>query len=410
MSREAGFRNLALALRVPGFGWYVGGSVLGNLGVWFNRISMSWLAWDVTHSTGWLGAIAMMDLAVSLVTGPFAGAITDRRNQVHLAILAQIAWAVLAAGLAVLVYAGLATLSVVVVAAMLSGAVSTLMQPVRSSLIAALVPRDLSSTAYATDSMTFHMSRFIGPVAAGTVIAAGGIAASFAVNAVVAVAALVTLWPLLGFRPPQRRVSTSLVADIVEAYAYVWRHPALGPMMITGILSAASGRGVLDLLPGYADHWYESGATGLSWLVGAGGVGATLMSFWLTRGTPMAGIITRIGLWTALGGAILLAFALHGSFTFALACLLILGIAMQASAVLNFTAIQYVVDDDKRGRVIGLMGIIWRGAPALGAFIAGTVAEWAGLSWPAIGLGVVSLAVGLWMLSQRQRLSKGLGV
>ena len=409
MSREAGFRNLALALRVPGFGWYVGGSVLGNLGVWFNRISMSWLAWDVTHSTAWLGTIAMVDLAISLVTGPFAGAITDRWNQVYLAALAQVAWAVLAAVLALLVFAGLASLPVVLAAAALSGSVSTLMQPVRSSLIAALVPRDLSATAYATDSMCFHLSRFVGPVVAGAVIAAAGIAASFAANAVIALAALLTLWPLMGFKPPQRSAGASLVADIIEAYAYVWRHPALGPMMITGILTAASGRGLLDLLPGYADHWYESGATGLSWLVGAGGVGATLMSFWLTRGTPLPGIVTRIALWTACAGVALLVFALHGNFTFALACLLVLGIAMQASAVLNFTAIQFVVDDDKRGRVIGLMGIIWRGAPALGAFIAGTVAEWAGLSWPAIGLGAVSLAVGLWMLSRRKQLSAGLG-
>ena len=79
-------------------------------------------------------------------------------------------------------------------------------------------------------------------------------------------------------------LDTRHVAYIGESFGTVvgTLFAAIEPAIDLYVLDVPGG-GILDLLPGYADHWYESGATGLSWLVGAGGVGATLMSFWLTR-------------------------------------------------------------------------------------------------------------------------------
>jgi MFS family permease len=408
MSREAGFRNLAAALSYPDFAWYAAGSVLANLGIWFHRISLAWLAWDLTHSTGWLGAIAIADLAASILVAPVAGAAADRWNRVHLSILAQVLWTMLAAALALLVQTGLVTVAAVLAGAAAAGGIATMMQPVRAALTPTLVPRDLQATAYATDSMCFHMARFLGPAAAGVIIAEGGIALSFGVNMLLALAALGTLWPLLHLKQSPAVGGRGMVADIAEAYGYAVRHPGLGPMLVTGFLTAAAGRAVLDLLPGYADHWYEAGATGLAWMIGAGGVGATFMSLWMTRGTPRRGITRRIAGFTLLAGASVIGFALDGGFAAALACLVVLGIAMQASAVLSFTAVQFVIDDSRRGRVIGLMGLIWRGSPAVGAFAAGAAAEWVGLTLPPIACGAICLAVGLWMLRSLNRLEDAL--
>src|SRR3954451_1984419 len=62
----------------PNYAIFAGGMTPYLLAVWMQRLGVGWLAWELSHSTVWLGVIAAADLAPMLVLAPFAGAVTDR--------------------------------------------------------------------------------------------------------------------------------------------------------------------------------------------------------------------------------------------------------------------------------------------------------------------------------------------
>ncbi len=67
--RVFGHRNYAL---------YMAGMSPNLITIWMQRLGVAWLAWQLTHSTIWLGVIAAADLMPMLFLAPIAGAITDR--------------------------------------------------------------------------------------------------------------------------------------------------------------------------------------------------------------------------------------------------------------------------------------------------------------------------------------------
>ncbi|MFM1815878.1 MAG: hypothetical protein RLZ98_2573, partial [Pseudomonadota bacterium] len=55
------------------------------------------------------------------------------------------------------------------------------------------------------------------------------------------------------------------------------------------------------------------------------------------------------------------------------------GASLNGMATATHTLIQNAVDDDMRGRVVGLYSLIYRGTPAVGAIMLGILAEQMGL-------------------------------
>ena len=61
-----------------------------------------------------------------------------------------------------------------------------------------------------------------------------------------------------------------------------------------------------------------------------------------------------------------------------------------------------------RGRVMGLYGLIFRGAPAIGALAAGVASAQFGLRWPVFFGALLVIAACLWTYRSRERIAAGL--
>jgi MFS family permease len=59
-------------------------------GYWMQKAAVGWLAWDLTHSPAWVGAIALSDLIAAFWVAPLAGAIADRSNPYKLIWTTQV--------------------------------------------------------------------------------------------------------------------------------------------------------------------------------------------------------------------------------------------------------------------------------------------------------------------------------
>jgi MFS family permease len=81
---------------------------------------------------------------------------------------------------------------------------------------------------------------------------------------------------------------------------------------------------------------------------------------------------------------------------------------MSAAGIAIQTIIQLAADRSMRGRVMGLYGVIFRGAPAIGALGAGLASAHFGLRWPVFFGALLVVAVCLWTYRSRERIAEAL--
>jgi predicted MFS family arabinose efflux permease len=104
---------------------------------------------------------------------------------------------------------------------------------------------------------------------------------------------------------------------------------------------------------------------------------------------------------TLLMTATLLGFTATARFWVALPCLAVAGFGLVVSGIGAQTLVQSAVATAMRGRFMALYGMIYRGGPALGAFVMGMASERTGLRAPvAVGAFLCAL-YWLWVRPQQ---------
>ncbi len=53
--------------------WYLIGNFSSSVGLWTQRTAIGWLTWELTHSTTWLGIIALAETGPTIALGLYAG-------------------------------------------------------------------------------------------------------------------------------------------------------------------------------------------------------------------------------------------------------------------------------------------------------------------------------------------------
>lgn len=396
------------ALSERNFAIYTAGNGLSLVGTWIQRIAVGWLAWELTGSATWLGAVAFADLFPAVVLGVLGGAVADRVSRVRILVVGHVLMMVQALALAALTLAGLITIELLFLLVLAGGMVIAFNQPARLALVPSLVSRQHLSTAIAINSINFNLARFVGPVIAGLLIVWSGAGAAFVANALSFLAFLVALSRL---RVPGREGEAggprSLGADIAEGIRYTLSHAGLRPLLFLMLLLAVGIRPLAELLPGFADAVFGRGAPGLAALSAAIGIGAIAGGYWLAQRQGD-------GLWPVVlasavaMGLCALAFVATTRFDVALVAAAAAGAAMVISGAGGQTIVHMTVEGRMRGRVLSLYGIIFRGGPAVGALAMGALADQIGLRL-ALAAGVtLSLTLLALVLKRRQRIAAAL--
>jgi MFS family permease len=401
------FGGARRALDSPLYRKYWTGHSIASVGRWMYRTSVGWLAWELTHSSAWLGVIAFADLLPTVVLTILAGAFADRFGFMRIIRISQISAALFTAVLAALVILKLITIEILLVITMFLGAAESLGQPARMSIVNALVPkRDLAS-AIALGSASFNASRIIGPSIAGALILWFGSGPVLALCAVIYALFYFVLRTIhIDDKSTTQRTSNGLLRDIKAGVGYAWGHK--GIRFVMTLLAATSFliRPVVDLMPAVSAQLFSGGPTGLALLLAAIGVGAVTASLWLARRGDTKGLTSLLVLSTSASG-IALATAMQFSNIYAGAAVLcVMGFFMLIGNVAAQSLVQNSVEQEFRARVSSLFIIFAYGLPAVGAVIQGWIATHIGLN-VAIGTGAaMMIAAWLWARPQRQHMSR----
>ncbi len=346
---------------------------------WMQRFSVGYLAWELSHSPAWLGAVAAADLAPMILIAPFAGAIVDRWDpvkQIKLALIAVLLHAIVLAGL---MLSGLMTIELLFAITLVNGFLMPVYNAARTTVVPACVPRSDFPSAVSLDSSFFHSSRFVGPLLAALVISVWGVGAALMAH-VAGVAFFIFQIFRMRVTPPVRQKSTSnLWQDVTASFVYIKAHKGIFPLFVLMTMASVTARPLQDFMPGFAGAVFKSGTDGLAILTAGMGVGAMIGATWIamrghTRGMVYIVVVSTIGLALSMLG-----FVATGSLWMATVFGGFAGLTLTVMATGISALVQLAVADDMRGRVMSLFAMIYRGVPAIGALAIGFGAELFGL-------------------------------
>ena len=370
------------------------------------RIAVGWLTWQLTGSGFWLGIVAFADFFPVVVVGPIAGAAADRWDRLTVVKISQTISLLQATLLFWLAVTGYITIQILVALTAFQGVVVAFNQPARLALVPSLVPQTDLATAVAINSVVFNLARFIGPACAGPAIVWWGVSAAFAANALsylpfLGALAYIRIKSVEGAPAKQR----SMMTDLVEGIRYTASHPSIAALLVLLTALGIGGRPLSELLPGIAANVFHSGVGGLSLLASSMGGGAILGGLWLGQRAHSSNL-TEIAVGSSMVAAVAIAVAIaSGTMWIAMPAVAIVGLSTSCAGIAIQSSIQLATDRAMRGRVMGLYGLIFRGAPAVGALGAGTASAYFGLRPPILLGALLVLAAGLWTYFDRERIA-----
>ena len=382
-------------------------SVLSNTGLWVQRVAVGWLVFDLTHSAGWVGAVAACELVPSLLVAPFGGVLVDRGDRLRLLAWGQALAQAQALVLMIAALFGELGLVTLTVAAITLGVIEGVNQPARLMLVSDVTPRPLLATTVSMNSFLFNAARFIGPIVAGFALSIGTPALAFGLNALSFVPFILLLLRLR-HSPVAARITGGGSSDgIFGGLRHARNHPIIGVALMLLLTVSLGVRGMVELLPAIAGKWFGPSPADLASLTVSVGLGAMAGGIWMLRRGTLSAVLSAVLAGPAGLAVAMLLFAAFGDIRWVAHVLLAgIGFLSLVSGSGTQSLIHLTSDHAYRGRVLSLFGIVQRAGPAIGALILGLLGDAIGLG-PSFVLGAVAAALAwLWVWWRRAKLQK----
>jgi MFS family permease len=398
------FSALRSAFSNRNYAIYMCGNSISLIGFWMQRLAVAWLAWILTESEFWVGAVAFVEIAPLIFVTPLFGVWADRLDRKTMAVIAQLLMMLQAFILFYLAWLDLLTIGLLFSLALVEGVIQAAYQPVRLSIIPNLVKKEDLVAASAFTAVAFNVARFIGPALAGGVMLVFGPAIAILFNAVSYLLILVA-WFFIDL--PERIIgseSKSFFRDIRDGYHYVVEKPGLLAMFVLLTVVSFFARPVAFMLSAFVGGVYEAGEGTLALFTSAMGVGAVLAGLRISMDGQTRGLVREI-LWMTLVAILtLIGFASIKTVWIATGLILVFGYAITIGSVAGQTLVQNSIDDHMRGRVLSLWAAFTRGAPAVGVLVIGWFANIYGLMLPNIVAALCCFVGLMLMIGKRQQM------
>ncbi len=406
-TQTRGLGRTFLALRHRNYRLFFFGQMISQVGTWMQATAQAWLVLQLTHNALLLGIVSLLQYVPVMMFSLYGGVLADRVPKRTLLLVTQSISLVQSAVMWFLVITRAVQVWHVLLLVALLGITNALDSPTRNAFINEMVGREDLPNAIALNSSLANMARVLGPGLGGVLIAWLGVAPLFLLNTLSFIAVIIglcmidirTLYALPGKRTDEKKRST--LQSLREGLSYSWHMPAV--LLIIGLIGGIGLFGITFnvMLPLFATEVFHAGATGYGFIAAAYGLGALFSALWVAWGNRQPSI--RFLLIAAfVFGALEIAFAFSPVYILAFPLLIGIGFAQIVVTATANTAVQTIVPDHLRGRIIGVYLLVYTGALPLGNFLAGALTTRIGVSTTFLLGGTLSLVVAIiaWLLRQ----------
>jgi MFS family permease len=390
-----------LPLRRSNFRRFFAAAVVSNAGSWMQSVAVPFTVFEITDSKTWLGVTAFTGMFVSMLANTPGGMLADRYPR-RLVLAATQALAMASAlslwALWTLGHPSIATMMPLLVIGAIGGGLT---MPVWQSFIPSLVPSGEVAAAIRLNSMQFAVARAIGPVLGAITLKSFGASACFMTNAVsyLVIIAVLLIVPEGVKRPPVRRAPLRLAqvfADVGDGWRYLRSQPGLQFAPIAVFVNSAFGFGLTTLAPAMARDQFHHLANDNGTLIGAFGLGGVIGVFAIGTyfGRSRASFQVRSALIAWVVSDVVL--VLTGNFVLGCLAFAIAGAANSVGGTALNTSVQVQVDDNYRGRVMGIYMQMFFLGSAVGSLVLGVTADLTSLRFAAGLSAMVFVVFHLW--------------
>lgn len=395
------FSRTFSALGVARYRWIWIGSFISNIGTWVQKVAQPWLILQLSASPFLLGLDGFLQDIPLLLFLLVGGVVVDQFDKRKILMLSQVVQLSAAALISVLIVHGEIRVPVILVLSFVVGCMQAFSTPAYLSFIPEIVGRAHLANAVALNSMQFNLSRLIGPVIGGVLLASLGVAWCFGLNALSFVAMFVVLLFVPSSPISDATVSTnSLMAQIREGFEAVFSRKELVAIITIVFGISFFGAPLLAFIAVLAKDALNVGAQGFSFALASFGLGAVLGAILVSSLQPHW-IRPKTVVATASSLAVLISLvALSMSYALSLFLLFLSGFAFVSSNVIGNTILQTSVSDTLRGRAVSIYALAFRGGAPIGSLITGAMVEHFGVQI-ALATNGLGLLVVVWLARYR---------
>ena len=136
-------------------------------GQWIQQVTLGWLLYDLTGSSVLLGMLNGLRALPFLIASPIAGVAADRMDRKKLILVTQYVLIMTTVAMGLLVASGILEVWHLFAFTLMTGVIWAFVDPVRQTLVPALVPREDLMNAVALNSAAFNLTKIIGPSLGG---------------------------------------------------------------------------------------------------------------------------------------------------------------------------------------------------------------------------------------------------
>ncbi|MFH1499068.1 MAG: MFS transporter [Verrucomicrobiota bacterium] len=391
------FPNSLRALNSRNYRLFFSGQSLSLIGNWMTITTTAWLGYELSNSAFVLGLLGFASQIPTLLLSPFTGLLGDRFERRRLLVMLAALAMLQSLTLAVITHTGVVTVGWLLALAVVQGLINSVEFPTRQSFVIEMIDdrKDLPN-AIGLNSSMFNLARLLGPSLAGLALVNLGAAACYAIDTFTY---LPVIGCLLAMRPRPRPARSGPVpaplALLRAGWGYAIRTPSVrAPLILVSTIAMFGFAGNM-LAPVFARDVFHGDAGTLGWMfasVGGGALVAALVLSNLPSVRQLARWITRGGLFIAAG---LIGLGLSPNLPCALASLAVTGLGTVFAMAGSNTLIQSFVEDDKRGRIMGLFVMAVSMGPVGSALVGYAAEHAAGPRWTVLGCSLLVIAAAL---------------
>ena len=383
-----GFASLA-PLRHRNYALLWSGGLVSIIGSWMQTVAVGALVIAHTGQATWAVLVAAGAFLPIGLLSPVGGALADRIPRRAALVTGNLAAAVVALVIAVLVADGRDGPGVLTLLVTVQGCVSALINPFQQAILPDLVPRHEFLAAVSLNSAQYNLGRVIGPALAGATVAAFGYPIAFVANAVSFLAVVIALCFIRLAPPPGRHERLGMAESLRLGFRAARGEPgcraAIGIIAVVGLLASP----FIALVPAMAHRLSDGGARAIASATGllttAQGVGAVAgalavpaLARRFSRGRVLMASLLLLPL-------VLVIYAFSPTLAFGVASLVLVGLIYIGVLSGLSTVVQLRAPGAYRGRVLSFYLVALGVSYPIGSLVQGPIVDRIGLAWTTVG-------------------------
>jgi len=347
-----------------------------NVTMWMNDVAAAWLMTSLTDSAVMVALVQAASTLPVFVLGLPSGALADIVDRRRYFAVTQLWVASVAVVLCLCSLAGALSAHLLLALTFANGIGMAMRWPVFAAIVPEIVPRSELPAALALNGVAMNMSRVIGPVVAGALLAGAGSAFVFALNAALSVVAFVLILRWKSQRRTSALPGERFLGAMRVGLQHVMQAPRMRGVLIRIFLFFLQSTSLTALLPLIAKRSHAGDAGTFTLLLAAMGCGAIATALYLPRLRANVGRDQFVRWGTCVHALASVTVVLAPTLWLAVPAMAVAGMAWIATANSLTLAAQMALPNWVRARGMSIYQMALMGGSAAGAALWGQVAGW----------------------------------